>query len=101
MQKQFSKPLGQTTGTGNLYEIDFEKSQKVKHVIIQEDISKGERVREYKLYGKEDGEWELVNTGSSIGHKRIEVLNKGNYSGIKLEVVRSEGNPIIRKLECY
>ena len=101
VQKQFSKPLGQTTGTGNLYEIDFEKSQKVKHVIIQEDISKGERVREYKLYGKEDGEWELVNTGSSIGHKRIEVLNKGNYSGIKLEVVRSEGDPIIRKLECY
>lgn len=101
VKKQFSKPLGQTTGTGNLYEIDFEKSQKVKHVIIQEDISKGERVREYKLYGKEDGEWELVNTGSSIGHKRIEVLNKGNYSGIKLEVVRSEGNPIIRKLECY
>ena len=101
VEKQFSKILGQTQGTGNLYEIDFEKSQKVKHVLIQEDISKGERVREYKLFGKEDAEWKLISTGSSIGHKRIEVLNKGNYSGIKLEVVSSEGNPIIKKLECY
>lgn len=101
VKKQFSRPLGQTKGNGNLFEIDFKSPQNVKHVIIQEDISEGERVREYKLYGKKDVEWKLINTGSSIGHKRIEVLNNGNYSAIKLEVVSSEGNPIIKKLECY
>ncbi|WP_339710679.1 alpha-L-fucosidase [uncultured Kriegella sp.] len=101
MKKQFSKTLGQTQGTGNLFQIDFKGPKRVRHVIIQEDISKGERVREYKLYGKEDGKWKLVNTGSSIGHKRIEVLNDENFSAIKFEIVKSEGNPIIRNLECY
>ncbi len=101
VKKQFSKPLGQTTGKGNLFEIDFETPKTVEHVIIQEDISKGERVREYTLYGMEDGAWNILNTGSSIGHKRIEVVPKGNYSSIKLEVLKSIGKPQIKKMICF
>ena len=101
VKKQFSTPLGSTKGKGNELIIDFESPKTVHYVVIQEDISKGERVREYKLYGKKDGKWELLSEGSCIGHKRIEVIKNRNLSAIKLVIKKSEGKPQIRKLECF
>ena len=101
VKKQFSVPLGSTSGKGNVFTISFKSPQSVNHVVIQEDISKGERIREYNLFGMENGEWKLLSHGTCIGHKRIEVIKGGKYSGIKLEIIKSEGKPQIQKLECY
>lgn len=100
LERQFSNPLGTTKGTGNIHKLDFKSPQEVNYVVIQEEISKGERVREYNLYGKNGNQWELLSKGSCIGHKRIEVVGKP-LSGIKLEIVQSEGKPQIRELICY
>ena len=61
---------------------------------------KGERIREYILYGMSEGKWQLLGAGSSIGHKRIEVINKV-MSAVKLEVIKSDGTPLIKSLACF
>ncbi len=101
LRKQFSKPLGSAKGRGNAFRICFESPQTVHYVEIQEDISKGERVREYKLYGKKDQTWQLLSEGSCIGHKRIEKIEERNLSEIKLEITGTKGNPFIKKLTVY
>jgi alpha-L-fucosidase len=101
VKKQFSKPLGLTKGRGNELVVDFDSPQLVNYVVLQEDISNGERVREYNLYGKDNGQWQMVSQGSCIGHKRIETLRGVKYSAIKLEIIKSEGKPDIRVMECY
>ena len=101
VKTRFSKPLGSTSGKGNLFTIRFNSPQSVSYVVIQEDISKGERIREYNLLGIENGEWKSLSQGSCIGHKRIEILRNKKLSGIKLEITKSEGNPNIRRLNCY
>ncbi|MGV8090563.1 MAG: alpha-L-fucosidase [Mangrovibacterium sp.] len=101
LKRQFAKPLGKTKGKGEVFTIDFKSPQTVNYIVIQEDISKGERIREYQLYGKENGEWELIKTGSCIGHKRIEIIKKENISGIKLEIEKSQGKPFLKKLICF
>ncbi len=101
VKKQFANPLGGTKGKGNVFTIDLESPQLVNFVVIEEDISKGERVREYHLYGKENNEWHLLNEGSCIGHKRIEEINQKMFSSIKLKIAKSEKMPFIKQMTCY
>ncbi|MCK9618777.1 MAG: alpha-L-fucosidase [Lentimicrobiaceae bacterium] len=101
VKKQFSVPLGATSGKGNVFTIRFKLPQPVNYVVIREEISKGERVREYNLYGMENREWKSLSKGSCIGHKRIEKLEGKMYTGIKFEITKSEDTPLIKKMECF
>jgi hypothetical protein len=101
VKKRFSAPLGSVAGKGTLFTINFKSPRLVSYVIIKEDIAKGEHIREYNLYGKENGVWKFLSKGSCVGHKRIEVLNNTSMSGIQLEIIRSEGDPYIREIVCY
>lgn len=101
VKKQFGKSLGSAAGEGNLVTVSFNTPQAVRYVVIQEDIAKGERVREYNLYGMADGQWKRLSQGTSVGHKRIEVIANETLSGVKLEVVKADGTPQIARLACY
>jgi len=101
VKKRFSSALGSTSGNGNLYTIRFKSPQPVNYVVIQEEISKGERIHEYNLYGMKNGQWKSLSQGTCIGHKRIEVIQGKAFSGIKLEIIKSEGKPQIKKMECF
>ena len=47
------------------------------------------------------GKWHLIGNGSSIGHKRIEVIKGGIYSAVKLDILKSDGTPEIKSMVCY
>ena len=70
-------------------------------MIIQEQITKGERVREYVIEGKVGTSWHKIGGGSCIGHKRIEKITSVEVSAVRLHVISSIGTPIIRKLAVY
>jgi len=101
IKKNFSKLLGKTKGSGKELIVRFKSPKPVASVVIMEDISKGERILEYKLNGMTNGNWQLLGQGSCIGHKRIEIVREGKFSAIKLEITKSEGTPLIRSLACY
>lgn len=101
IRKNFSKPLASTAGQGNLFTIKLDSPGKINYVIIGEDISKGERIREYNLSGLKDGKWETLSKGSCIGHKRIETVHGGVYSAMKLEIIKSAGVPQISGMELF
>lgn len=101
IKKDFSKSLGTTSGKGSLFTISLSSAQKINYVVIQEDISKGERIQEYNLYGMKNGEWEFLSKCTCIGHKRIEVLQGEMYSAVKLEIIKASGIPQISNMECF
>ncbi len=101
VKKRFTVPLGATSGRGNLFIIRLKSPQPVIYVVIQEEIAKGERVREYNLYGMENRKWKFLSKGSCIGHKRIEKLQGKVYTEIKLEITKSEDTPFIKKMACF
>ena len=100
-KKSFSEPVGKTSGSGDEFTVNFKSPKPLSYVVIREDITKGERILEYKLSGMTDGSWQLLCKGSCIGHKKIEVVKNGVYSAVKLEVIKSEGTPFIRDITCY
>ncbi len=101
IEHHFSTVLGSTKGKGNEFILDFESPRQVNYVVLEEDISKGERILEYNLFGKENGQWKMVSQGSCIGHKRIEKLNGERITGIKLEVVKAQGKPYLKEVACF
>src|SRR6056297_220883 len=47
IKRRFSNSLAETSGKGNQFKISFKNSQEINHVVLQEDIAKGERVRKF------------------------------------------------------
>lgn len=101
INKSFSQQLGKTAGSGNEFTVRFKSPKPVAYVFINEDIAGGERIFEYKLSGMADEKWQQLATGTSVGHKRIEVIKEGMFSAVKLEITKSEGTPIIKNFACF
>ncbi len=100
IKKKYGKPLAKTSGTGRTYIIKPGHSARPHAIVIMEDISLGEKVLSYEISGLKDGEWEKLATGTSIGHKRIELIS-GDYASFKLGITNSAGIPHIKEFACY
>ena len=101
IQRRFGKSLAETTGQGNTLELPLGKPTKIDHLMLMEQITEGERVREYVVEGKVGDQWQKIGGGSCIGHKRIERIAPVAVTAVRLNVLKSVGTPVIRKLAVY
>lgn len=95
MEKTFGgKPLAETAGKGAELSLEIPASVKdpVTHIILQEDIKDGERVREYVVEAEVAGAWKQVGAGSCIGHKHIEMIEPCAARKYRLRVTKSTGD---------
>ena len=81
--------------------LTFDKKRPVNYCIIQEDIAKGERIRQYKVEAKINGKWQTVCLGESVGHKRIEQFKPVETCSLRLTVTRCISSPEIINFSAY
>ncbi|WP_308638080.1 alpha-L-fucosidase [Paenibacillus silvisoli] len=75
----------------------------IDHIIVQEDLTRGESVRRFRLSvitEKSHGRI-IVHEGQNIGHKAIIRIPTMKASGAILEILESEGEPVIRELSFH
>ena len=101
IKHRFENPIAQTSGKGSEYMIELESDKPLNHVVIQEDIAHGERIRNYTVEGMVNGRWQEICTGSCIGHKRIEQFQTQNCSAVKLIINESVKLPIIKNFSFF
>ncbi len=118
IRRRFGKSVTETQGRGErvelvVREIDsaviavpnppqrFEKDWIVNHVILEEDLRFGQRVRAFRLDGQSGGAWSEIYTGSSIGHKRIVPIPPSAYSALRVVVTMSQGEARIRRFAAF
>ena len=101
IERRFENPVAESEGRGNEYVINFETDKDLNHVVIQEDIKHGERVRTYTIEGQKDGQWQEICSGQCIGHKRIQQFETDQYSGVKLIIDESLAEPRIRNFAVF
>ena len=102
IKRQFDNPLAQTNGKGETHTIDLDREVLVSYFVIQEDITVGERVREYTIEALIDDSWKQVANGSCIGHKRIQFLEKPVSSGkVRLRIIQSSAEPVIQSFQVF
>ncbi len=92
------KPLAEISGKGAEFVLELPADTKgpVTHVILQEDIQDGQRVRDYVVEAEVDGTWKQICAGSCIGHKRIEPVASCNARKFRLRITKSMGEPEIQ-----
>lgn len=98
IRRRFGTPVASTQGEGEVIEIRLPKATAINHLILQEDIAQGERVRRYKVEALRRGKWIEVGTGTCIGHKRIQAIEPIQTTRIRLTVLESTATPRIRNL---
>jgi len=66
-----------------------------------EQITEGERIRQYVLEGLASGRWQELARGQSIGHKRIERFPPVEVTKVRVRATEAAAEPVIRKLAVY
>jgi alpha-L-fucosidase len=101
INRRFGKSIASTSGNGESVELKFEKASRIDHVVIQEDIVFGERVREYIIEGQSGDKWVELAKGTSIGYKRIERFKTVEVTAIRVRFTRFSYPPVIKNLSVY
>lgn len=97
----YGKNYGELKYTDGYLEFKFNEAKKLKYCIIQEDISKSQRVEKFDLYLlRESGKYDRVYSGTVIGSKKIIPL-KGKASGALFIIRQSRSTPYIKHIGFY
>ena len=102
IRRRFARPLAETSGTGTVFELVLPDNQPVSQIVIMEDIQYGERIRAYNVEGQESsGEWRLLCTGQSVGHKRVQQFAAQPVQAIRLLITSSVATPQLKRIVLY
>ncbi|MFA6127835.1 MAG: alpha-L-fucosidase [Bacteroidales bacterium] len=99
--RRFGNPIKTTSGKGAETVLDFGRYTLVNHVIIQEDLAFGQRIRKYLIEGFENNKWVILSEGCSVGQKRIDPFKVKTVSKIRLRITESAGEPVIKTFSAY
>jgi alpha-L-fucosidase len=102
IRQRFGSPLAETRGAGATVELALERPGTVDHVIIQEAIEHGERIRAYRVEGQvAGGRWLKLCEGQSVGHKRIQQFPPVEVARVRLVVSGQVAEPRVRSLAVH
>ena len=99
--RAFANPLARTSGEGRSLELDLGRMQIIDHVVLQEDIAEGERVRQYSLEVHDSGGWKPLAEGSCIGHKRIHRFAPRSADRLRLRIQSAIAPPLIKAFVAF
>jgi alpha-L-fucosidase len=101
IRRRFGAAVGEGAVTGRLLDISLGGTRRVDHVILQEAIGQGERVRGWSLEGYAWNKWQPLAAGTQIGHKRIVPVRPDGYTILRLTVTDARDEPIIQRLAAF
>ena len=69
--------------------------------MLQEDISRGQRVEKFVIEARSGNGWDTIATGTTIGHKRLLRLPPVTADEIRLSITSSRARPHISTFALY
>jgi len=101
LRRIFSHQVATTSGTGRELRLTLPPGSRPTVLVLQEDLTGGERVRQFSVDALAGGEWRPIWNGTCIGHKRIERFEPLAASELRLKILESVGEPRIRAFSAY
>lgn len=101
IRRRFGTAVGEGAVTGRELDVSLGSAHRVDHVILQEAIGQGERVRGWRLDGFAWNHWQRLASGTAIGHKQIVPVTPDGYTILRLTVTDAREEPIIQRLAAF
>lgn len=102
IRRRFDTPLGRTKGEGKMLEIVLPKVTEVNHAILQEDLSKGQRVLAFTIQAQDErGAWTELYDATSVGFKRICSFDPVKTRKVRVVFTNAKAEPSIANFALY
>lgn len=82
----------------------FDQKEKIKTIVLEEDISKSQRIEGFEIYAKVPGGYKKVYKGTTIGSKKIVRLNfpyVRNSDEFVIMFTQTRSYPFIKSIQFY
>jgi hypothetical protein len=99
IKQLYAHPVQQLSGSKRQFTLSFSTPQKLNYVIVQEDLSQGERIRSWKLEGLAGGALRQLAKGQSVGNKRIVLFASGMFEQLHFTVDKDVEMPVIKSIQ--
>lgn len=107
LRRRFGQSIARTDSSKGwlepgVLEIDLGGARKIVHVVLEEEIAKGQHVLKYAVDVLAGGTWKTVAEGQSIGRKRIERFEPSiTAERVRFRVVQANAIPSISAMMVY
>lgn len=103
-QSAATEDLAHEIKVGGSVVVELKPDMEIGVVMLQEDISRGQRVEKFHVDGlMDDGSWSQIARGTTIGYKRLLPLEvPAKYSKIRLVIDEGRGESVlIRHINAF
>ncbi len=80
---------------------EFDKPTEVNRILLQEYIPLGQRIKNFNVEAEVDGQWQEIDTQTTIGYKRILRFDPVNATRVKVDFFDAKGPLAISNIELY
>ncbi len=102
IKSRYGTPAASTSGRGARIRLDLPSALSIDRLILQEDISRGERVLSWHVDGTlPNGSVECLYEGTNIGHKRICTFPPVKVQSLTLVVEECKAQPRIKTFSAF
>jgi alpha-L-fucosidase len=82
-------------------ELDLGRTVTVAVARLEEDITRGQSVARYTLYGAADGDWRVLSRGSTIGYAKLDRFEPVPVQRVRLAIEDAAGIPQSIAVKLY
>lgn len=90
-------PLAIRNGTT----LTWNRALPVGMVVLEEDISQGQRIASFEINGLVKGAWRTLFSGTTIGHRRIARFPETSVQSLQVKVLSAKAEPIIQRISAF
>jgi alpha-L-fucosidase len=82
-------------------EVSFPKPVRFDRAVAMEWLNVGQRIQKYDIQAWDGKGWRTLHTGTSIGHKKIDVFPRTAATKVRLRILMAADSPHIREFQIF
>lgn len=87
--------------SGDVREYKLCEAAPINVLMLQEDISRGQRVESFTVEGLKDGVWTKLCEGTTVGHKRLLRIPDTEVSALRVHILSSRSTAHISRVGAF
>ena len=106
IRRRFETSIAETSSEGRwsegmVLELDWKTPEPVGLIVLEEDLRFGQRVSKYRIEAEQEGRWQSIAEGVTIGRCRIQKIAPATTRRLRVRVLETAPLPRIRRFAAF